>query len=166
MYLLFSFLVSRLLIDCPNDGSHVLRDLNKLVMNYLIIEGFKDAAEKFSQESGTKPPVNLESIQDRMVVRTAIQRGQIEEAIERVNDLNPEVKILFFFLSTVAHTCQEDVCISRNVGGGGIALFIIFSYRQFFNLYSHPPFPVHISPAPVRSLIPTPSSFSTCNNNV
>ncbi|KAF9575523.1 hypothetical protein EC968_002784 [Mortierella alpina] len=67
------------------------RDLNKLVMNYLIIEGFKDAAEKFSQESGTKPPVNLESIQDRMVVRTAIQRGQIEEAIERVNDLNPEI---------------------------------------------------------------------------
>ncbi|CAO3568497.1 unnamed protein product [Mortierella alpina] len=66
-------------------------DLNKLVMNYLIIEGFKDAAEKFSQESGTKPPVNLESIQDRMVVRTAIQRGQIEEAIERVNDLNPEI---------------------------------------------------------------------------
>ncbi|KAF9989167.1 Glucose-induced degradation complex subunit [Mortierella antarctica] len=66
-------------------------DLNKLVMNYLIIEGFKDAAEKFSQESGTKPPVNLESIQDRMVVRTAIQRGHIEEAIERVNDLNPEI---------------------------------------------------------------------------
>lgn len=60
-------------------------------MNYLIIEGYKDAAEKFSQESGAKPPVNLESIQDRMIVRTAIQRGNIEEAIERVNDLNPEV---------------------------------------------------------------------------
>ncbi|KAF9186471.1 Glucose-induced degradation complex subunit [Haplosporangium sp. Z 767] len=66
-------------------------DLNKLIMNYLIIEGYKDAAEKFSQESGAKPPVNLESIQDRMVVRTAIQRGHIEEAIERVNDLNPEI---------------------------------------------------------------------------
>ncbi|KAI7824742.1 CTLH/CRA C-terminal to lish motif domain-containing protein [Gamsiella multidivaricata] len=71
---------------------HVDReDLNKLIMNYLIIEGYKDAAEKFSQESGAKPPVNLESIQDRMVVRTAIQRGNIEEAIERVNDLNPEI---------------------------------------------------------------------------
>ncbi|KAF9123482.1 hypothetical protein EC957_005324 [Mortierella hygrophila] len=66
-------------------------DLNKLIMNYLIIEGYKDAAEKFSQESGAKPPVNLESIQNRMVVRTAIQRGHIEEAIERVNDLNPEI---------------------------------------------------------------------------
>ncbi|KAF9372148.1 hypothetical protein CPB97_001425 [Podila verticillata] len=66
-------------------------DLNKLIMNYLIIEGYKDAAEKFSHESGAKPPVNLESIQDRMIVRTAIQRGNIEEAIERVNDLNPEI---------------------------------------------------------------------------
>ncbi|GJJ78930.1 glucose-induced degradation protein 8 [Entomortierella parvispora] len=66
-------------------------DLNKLIMNYLIIEGYKDAAEKFSQESGATPPVNLESIQDRMIVRTAIQRGNIEEAIERVNDLNPEI---------------------------------------------------------------------------
>ncbi|KAF9114432.1 hypothetical protein BGX27_010819 [Mortierella sp. AM989] len=71
---------------------HVDReDLNKLIMNYLIIEGYKDAAEKFRQESGAKPPVNLESIQDRMIVRTAIQRGNIEEAIERVNDLNPEI---------------------------------------------------------------------------
>ncbi|KAG0224889.1 hypothetical protein BGW41_004918 [Actinomortierella wolfii] len=66
-------------------------DLNKLIMNYLIIEGYKDAAEKFSQESGATPPVNLESIQDRMIVRTAIQRGNIEEAIDRVNDLNPEI---------------------------------------------------------------------------
>ena len=26
--------------------------MNKLVLNYLITEGFKDAAEKFSQETG------------------------------------------------------------------------------------------------------------------
>ncbi|KAF9347773.1 hypothetical protein BGX34_002893 [Mortierella sp. NVP85] len=69
----------------------MLRDLNKLIMNYLIIEGYKDAAEKFSQESGAKPPVNLESIQNRMIIRTAIQRGNIEEAIHLVNDLNPEI---------------------------------------------------------------------------
>ncbi|KAG0353793.1 Glucose-induced degradation complex subunit [Podila minutissima] len=66
-------------------------DLNKLIMNYLIIEGFKNAAEEFSHESGAKPPVNLESIEDRTIVRKAILRGNIEEAIERVNDLNPEI---------------------------------------------------------------------------
>lgn len=29
-------------------------DLNKVVMNYLVIEGYKDAAEAFAQESGTE----------------------------------------------------------------------------------------------------------------
>ncbi|KAG9285822.1 hypothetical protein G9A89_013247 [Geosiphon pyriformis] len=66
-------------------------DLNKLVMNYLVIEGYKDAAEKFSQECGLQPNIDLESIQDRMNIRNAIQNGNVEEAIERVNDLNPEI---------------------------------------------------------------------------
>ena len=63
-------------------------------MNYLVIEGYKDAAEKFSAESGLDPTVDLVSIQDRMEIRNAIQMGQIEEAIERVNDLDPEVMAL------------------------------------------------------------------------
>lgn len=29
-------------------------DMNKLVMNYFVTEGFVDAAEKFRQESGTE----------------------------------------------------------------------------------------------------------------
>lgn len=69
------------------------RDLNRLVMNYLVIEGHKDAAEKFAKETAIIPNVELESIQDRMDVRHAIQSGSVEEAIERVNDLDPEVLI-------------------------------------------------------------------------
>ena len=65
--------------------------LNELVMNYLVIEGYKDAAEKFAKESGTQPPIDLNAIQDRMDIRSAIQSGQIEKAIERVNDLDPEI---------------------------------------------------------------------------
>jgi len=60
-------------------------------MNYLVIEGYKDAAEKFSAESGLQPPVDLSSIEDRMNIRNAVQSGNIEEAIEKVNDLDPEV---------------------------------------------------------------------------
>ncbi|CAG8474235.1 6948_t:CDS:2 [Paraglomus brasilianum] len=67
------------------------RDLNKLVMNYLVIEGYKDAAEKFSQECGLQLDTDLESIQDRELILNAIQNGNVEEAIERVNDLNPEI---------------------------------------------------------------------------
>ncbi|KAJ3296913.1 Glucose-induced degradation complex subunit [Rhizoclosmatium sp. JEL0117] len=67
------------------------RDLNKLIMNYLVIEGYKDAVEKFSQESGLPPNVDLSSIEERMKIRAAIQEGRIDEAIERVNDLDPEI---------------------------------------------------------------------------
>ncbi|CAG8433350.1 1559_t:CDS:2 [Diversispora eburnea] len=66
-------------------------DLNKLIMNYFVIEGYKDAAETFSQECGLSPSIDVDSIQDRMYIRNAIQNGNVEEAIERVNDLNPEI---------------------------------------------------------------------------
>lgn len=67
------------------------RELNKLIMNYLVIEGYKDAAEKFQGECGTAPGIDLRSISDRMATRVAIQRGDVQEAIERANDLNPRI---------------------------------------------------------------------------
>eukprot|EP00126_Sphaerothecum_destruens_P009420 Sdes_comp20502_c0_seq6m14983 len=67
------------------------RELNKLVMNYLVIEGYKDAAEKFMKESGEAPSLDLASIEERMKIREAVQHGNISRAIELVNDLNPEI---------------------------------------------------------------------------
>ncbi|KAF2076802.1 hypothetical protein CYY_001879 [Polysphondylium violaceum] len=66
-------------------------ELNKLVMNYLVIEGYQQAAEKFQEESGTVSMVDLNSIADRMAIRSAIQSGDVEKGIEIVNDLNPEI---------------------------------------------------------------------------
>jgi hypothetical protein len=66
-------------------------DLNRLVMNYLVIEGYKDAAERFAVESGLPPTVDLAHIEERMNIRNAVQSGNIEEAIERVNDLDPDI---------------------------------------------------------------------------
>ncbi|THH33525.1 hypothetical protein EUX98_g666 [Antrodiella citrinella] len=60
-------------------------------MDYLVIEGFKTAAEEFSKEAGLASPVDLESIESRMNIREALQRGDVGEAITRVNDLNPEI---------------------------------------------------------------------------
>ncbi|KAL9936419.1 hypothetical protein V8E36_004487 [Tilletia maclaganii] len=77
-------------------------DLNRLVMDYLVIEGYKDAAERFAAESGLSPQVDLESIENRMLIRNAIQRGDIENAIGKVNELDPEILdnnyLLFFHL--------------------------------------------------------------------
>lgn len=39
----------------------------------------------------TQPGIDLGAITDRMEIRKAVQSGNVEEAIERVNDLNPEV---------------------------------------------------------------------------
>lgn len=54
-------------------------------------QGFVEAAEVFMAESGTQPGVDLPAITDRMEIRKALQSGNIEDAIDRVNDLNPEV---------------------------------------------------------------------------
>lgn len=66
-------------------------DMNKLVMNFLVTEGYVEAAEKFQMESATEPDIDLGTITDRMAVRKAVQCGNVEDAIEKVNDLNPEI---------------------------------------------------------------------------
>lgn len=63
-------------------------------MNYLIIEGYQSAASKFAQEANISSSVALDSIEDRIRIRAAIHAGHIPEAVERINDLNPEVCIL------------------------------------------------------------------------
>ena len=100
----------------------------RLVMNYLVTEGYADAARRFSIESGaalvgapdaastageankaTAMDVDRETgaaaapadagasssmianIDDRMAVRASVQRGNIEAAIDKVNDINPNI---------------------------------------------------------------------------
>ncbi|KIY65144.1 lish motif-containing protein [Cylindrobasidium torrendii FP15055 ss-10] len=66
-------------------------DLNRLVMDYLVIEGYKSAAEEFSQEADIAPPVDFENIESRMTIREALQRGDVEDAVTRINELNPDL---------------------------------------------------------------------------
>ncbi|KAL4574771.1 hypothetical protein LXL04_021609 [Taraxacum kok-saghyz] len=74
-----------------NDVKIRKEGMNKLVMNFLVTEGYVDAAEKFRMESGTEPDIDLATITDRMAVKKAVQSGNVEDAIEKVNDLNPEI---------------------------------------------------------------------------
>jgi glucose-induced degradation protein 8 len=50
-----------------------------------------DAAEAFQKESGADPGVDLSAIRHRMEIRRAVQSGNVEAAIERVNDLDSEI---------------------------------------------------------------------------
>lgn len=54
-------------------------------------QGYVDAAKAFAAESGTQPTADLDTITERMQIRQSIQSGHVEEAIDRVNDLNPEI---------------------------------------------------------------------------
>ena len=47
--------------------------MNKLIMNYLVTEGFKDAAEKFQEEAGMSPGQDLGLLDNRIKIRDNIQ---------------------------------------------------------------------------------------------
>ncbi|KAB2065207.1 hypothetical protein ES319_A09G074900v1 [Gossypium barbadense] len=92
-----------------NDVKIRKEDMNKLVMNFLVTEGYVEAAEKFQMESGTEPDIDLATITDRMAVKKAVQSGNVEDAIEKVNDLNPEQSFLEELERTVSLLAFEDV---------------------------------------------------------
>ncbi|GAB2210625.1 hypothetical protein Droror1_Dr00015895 [Drosera rotundifolia] len=75
--------------------------MNKLVMNFLLIEGYVDAAEKFYMETGTEH-IDLTTVTDRMAVKSAVESENVAEAIEKLKVLNPKIldtnRQLFFRL--------------------------------------------------------------------
>jgi hypothetical protein len=62
-------------------------------MDYLVSEGYPRAAEKFAKEANIQLPLEEESIQSRVEIRRAIHAGDIDTAITKINDLNPQVFI-------------------------------------------------------------------------
>lgn len=66
-------------------------DINFVVMDYLISEGYPRAAEKFAKEANIQFPLEEESIQARVEIRRAIHAGDIDTAINKINDLNPQI---------------------------------------------------------------------------
>lgn len=78
-------------------------DINHLVMDYLITNGYPAAANKFAAEANIQPMADAESIQARVDIRTAIHSGNIQNAIEKVNELNPQVRTFYFSLPKPPH---------------------------------------------------------------
>lgn len=66
-------------------------DLNALVLDYLLVEGFSDAAISFARETGQPADIDQIQIQERMEIREAVEEGRVEEAVRRVNELDPEI---------------------------------------------------------------------------
>ncbi|KAL2409764.1 hypothetical protein ABEF95_003205 [Exophiala dermatitidis] len=66
-------------------------DVNNLIMDYLITEGYPSAAEKFASEANIQPKADFTFIQERVQIRDSIYRGDLQAAIELINELNPEL---------------------------------------------------------------------------
>ena len=60
-------------------------------MDYLVSEGYPEAAAKFATEANLSPRVDVDSINQRVEIRNLIHEGDIKRAIEKINDLNPQV---------------------------------------------------------------------------
>ena len=65
--------------------------MNKIVLNYLVVEGYKDAVEKFIKETGISAEYDAELLERRMKIRSLILNSQIDEAINEINNINPEI---------------------------------------------------------------------------
>jgi glucose-induced degradation protein 8 len=91
-----------------------------LIFSDFSLEGFKEAAEKFQEESGIEPDVDLSTLDNRILIREAVQQGKIQESIKLVNDLHPELldndRYLYFHLQQL-HLIEliryDDRCLTK-----------------------------------------------------
>lgn len=74
-----------------NTDVWLYRDINNLIMDYLITEGYPSAARKFAAEANIQAKADFESINERVQIRDSIHRGDLQTAIEKINELNPQV---------------------------------------------------------------------------
>ena len=74
-----------------SDANVPLRDVNNLIMDYLINEGYPSAAEKFAMEANIEQPPDDSNIVLRVQIRDSIHRGDLQQAIELIGEASPEV---------------------------------------------------------------------------
>jgi len=66
-------------------------DINALILDYLTTEGYPSAAAKFSKEANLRPNQEEESVKARQQIQHSIHLGSIQDAIEALNELEPQV---------------------------------------------------------------------------
>jgi hypothetical protein len=70
----------------------LISDLNVLIMNYLVHQGYPSSAVSFAREANLAlSKESIDSITSRMKIRNKIHAGEIEDAIHDINTINPQV---------------------------------------------------------------------------
>lgn len=88
-------------------------DLNKLVLDYLAYEGLGNIAVEFARNTSI-PFIMCSFLEHRTQIRDAIESGNIDLAITRMNDLNSEIvdsniEIYYFLMEHKA--CEQAQAI-------------------------------------------------------
>eukprot|EP00011_Vannellida_sp_DIVA3-517-6-12_P008195 CAMPEP_0114609304 /NCGR_PEP_ID=MMETSP0168-20121206/3019_1 /TAXON_ID=95228 ORGANISM="Vannella sp., Strain DIVA3 517/6/12" /NCGR_SAMPLE_ID=MMETSP0168 /ASSEMBLY_ACC=CAM_ASM_000044 /LENGTH=224 /DNA_ID=CAMNT_0001820217 /DNA_START=23 /DNA_END=697 /DNA_ORIENTATION=- len=65
--------------------------MNQLVMNYLAVQGYREAALCLHEESGVELPAHMEEINERENIRAALLRGEVRHGSELINDFDAEI---------------------------------------------------------------------------
>ena len=84
-------------------------------MDYLINEGYPSAAQKFAKEANIQPSADAAAIQQRVDIRNAIHAGDIQSAIENINELNPQVGLLSSSYPQSFATIRHVSCTTRSL---------------------------------------------------
>lgn len=71
--------------------SAAVSDINALILDYLTTEGYPSAAAKFSKEANLRPLQEEESVKIRRQIQHSIHCGNIREAVDTLNELEPQV---------------------------------------------------------------------------
>lgn len=61
-------------------------------MDFLVKEGYPSAAARFAEEANIALKEDDADMPQRVIIRNAIHRGDIQTAIEEVNELSPQVR--------------------------------------------------------------------------
>lgn len=112
-------------VKCPKN------DLNALILDYLTMEGYPNAAAKFSREANLQPQQDTASIRSRREIQTFIHNGDVRSAIETLNELDPQIldddKALHFYLLRLE---LVELIRNCNVPGGDIMPALEFATEQ------------------------------------
>jgi hypothetical protein len=106
-------------------------EINAMILDYLTMEGYPNAAANFSKEANLQPLQENAAIQARQEIQNCIHSGNIQSAIETLNELDPEIldndKALHFSLLRLQ---LVELIRSCNVSGGDISPALEFATNQ------------------------------------
>jgi len=66
-------------------------DINAVILDYLLAEGYPSSAANFSKEANLRPQQDEQSTKARQLIIRYIHSGSIQAAIEALNDFEPMV---------------------------------------------------------------------------